>query len=90
VPAILPFFHIYGITIVLLGTLAHGCKIVTLPKFEPKSFFKMLDQHQVLLVPSHLSTACFSKQSKEALNLQCVSPACGLGFVCGKLMIRVE
>jgi len=64
VPAVLPFFHIYGISILILGKLAHGCKIVTLPKFEPKSFFELLDQHQVLSVPSNISTACFSQQYK--------------------------
>jgi len=64
VPAVLPFFHIYGLVVVLLGRLVHGCKIVTLPKFEPKSFFKLLDQHQVLLVLSSISTACFNPQFK--------------------------
>jgi len=64
VPAVLPFYHVYGMAVVTLGKLFHGCKIVTLPKFEPKSFFKLLDQHQVLLVPSNISTACFSQQYK--------------------------
>jgi acyl-CoA synthetase (AMP-forming)/AMP-acid ligase II len=77
VPAVLPFFHIFGLTMVLLGSLAHGCKIVTLPKFEPKSFFKLLDQHQVLFVPSDISTACFNPQYNEALHLQWISPARG-------------
>ena len=63
-PAVVPFFHIYGLVVVLLGSLVHGCKIVTLPKFEPKSFFKLLDQHQVLLVLSSISTACFNPQFK--------------------------
>jgi len=67
VPAVLPFYHLYGMGVLLLGKLAHGCKIVTLPKFEPKSFFKLLDQHQVLLVPSNVSTACFSQQRLYAL-----------------------
>jgi acyl-CoA synthetase (AMP-forming)/AMP-acid ligase II len=64
VPAVLPFYHIYGVVVVLLGRLAHGCKIVTLPKFEPKYFFKLLDQHQVLLTLSSISTACFNPQIK--------------------------
>ena len=63
-PAVLPFYHIYGMIVVSLANLAHGSKIVTLPKFEPKSFFKLLDQHQVLSVPSNISTACFSQQYK--------------------------
>jgi acyl-CoA synthetase (AMP-forming)/AMP-acid ligase II len=47
VPVILPFFHIYGISIILLAKLAQGVKFVTLPSFEPSSFFKLLDEHQV-------------------------------------------
>jgi acyl-CoA synthetase (AMP-forming)/AMP-acid ligase II len=90
VPAVLPFYHIYGLVIVLLGKLLHGCKIVTLPKFEPKSFLKLLDQHQVLLVRSNISTAYFSQQYKEALNLQQISLACGLRFVRGQLMTHVK
>ena len=61
-PAILPFYHIYGMNVLILARLAHGCKILTLPKLELKSFFKLLDQHQVLLVPSNISTACFSQK----------------------------
>jgi acyl-CoA synthetase (AMP-forming)/AMP-acid ligase II len=64
VPAVLPFFHLYGMSFLILGRLAHGCKIVTLPKFEPKSFFKMLDQHQVLLFPFNISTACLHQEYK--------------------------
>jgi acyl-CoA synthetase (AMP-forming)/AMP-acid ligase II len=46
-PVIMPFFHIYGISIMLLSKLAQGVKFVTLPRFEPNSFFKLLDEHQV-------------------------------------------
>ena len=44
--------------------MALGCKIVTLPKFEAKYFFKLLDQHQVLLVHAYKSTDFFSKRYK--------------------------
>jgi acyl-CoA synthetase (AMP-forming)/AMP-acid ligase II len=46
-PAVLPFFHIYGMSVMLLAKLAHGVKLVTLPRFEPNSVFKLLDEHQV-------------------------------------------
>jgi acyl-CoA synthetase (AMP-forming)/AMP-acid ligase II len=46
-PAVLPFFHIYGMAVMLLAKLAQGVKFVTLPRFEPNSFFKLLDEHQV-------------------------------------------
>lgn len=62
-PAILPFYHVYGLGVMLLAKLAQGVKFVTLPRFEPNSFFKLLDEHQatvlylapplVLLLASH-------------------------------------
>jgi acyl-CoA synthetase (AMP-forming)/AMP-acid ligase II len=47
VPVVIPYFHIYGMSIILLAKLAQGVKLVTLPRFEPNSFFKLLEEHQV-------------------------------------------
>ena len=44
---VLPFYHIYGQTIVLFAGLKHGCKIVTLPKFESERFLQNLQDHRV-------------------------------------------
>jgi acyl-CoA synthetase (AMP-forming)/AMP-acid ligase II len=44
---VLPFFHIYGLAVTLLANIVHGVKLVMLPRFEPGSFFKLLDDHQV-------------------------------------------
>jgi len=63
VPGLLPLYHLGGMA-VMLGKLFHGCKIVTVPKFDPKSFFKLLDQHQVLLVLSNILTACLHQRYK--------------------------
>lgn len=35
-PSVLPFFHIYGMVVSLVSKLALGCKVVSLPKFEPE------------------------------------------------------
>lgn len=44
--AVLPFFHIYGMTVILAGALAQGATVVTLPKFELEGFLQtMQDQH---------------------------------------------
>jgi len=40
--AVLPFFHIYAMTTVMLLSLYFGIKVVTLPKFEPEKFVKAL------------------------------------------------
>jgi acyl-CoA synthetase (AMP-forming)/AMP-acid ligase II len=44
---VLPFFHIYGMTVILNASLAFGAKTVTLPKFDPPLFLKVLKEHGV-------------------------------------------
>jgi len=40
--AVLPFFHIYSMELIMLLNLRIGTKIVTLPKFEPETYLKAL------------------------------------------------
>ncbi|XP_055911806.1 uncharacterized protein LOC129945881 [Eupeodes corollae] len=42
VPSVLPFFHIYGLTVVMLSKLFLGIKLVTLPQFKPDDLIKAL------------------------------------------------
>lgn len=49
-PCVLPFFHIYGLTCTLISKLAHGCKIIALPKFTPDSYLNALDKHQATVL----------------------------------------
>jgi acyl-CoA synthetase (AMP-forming)/AMP-acid ligase II len=52
--AILPFFHAYGLAVILARDLEQGTKIVTMPKFEPEQYLKLLETHEVtrgFLVP---------------------------------------
>lgn len=54
VPLILPFFHIFGMNVVTLPRLAHGTRLITLPKFIPELFIKTIMKGQVtglFLVP---------------------------------------
>lgn len=54
VPVILPLFHIYGLILVSLQSLLHGCKLVTVPKFTPKNFTDLNKKHKphvMYLVP---------------------------------------
>ena len=44
---ILPFFHIYGLTVVMAMSMWQGNKVVILPKFEPKMFLSAIDKHAV-------------------------------------------
>jgi 4-coumarate--CoA ligase len=45
-PCVLPFFHIYGLTVTMLSKLNLGCKLVTLPSFKPESFLNSLSVHK--------------------------------------------
>ena len=45
VPCVLPFFHIYGFTACLMTKLAHGTKLVTIPKFTPELYLAALEKY---------------------------------------------
>ena len=44
---VLPFFHIYGMVVILYSSLHCGCKTVTMSKFEPELFLSCLEKYQV-------------------------------------------
>ncbi|MGO1048844.1 AMP-binding protein [Crossiella sp. CA198] len=49
--AILPMFHIYGITVLLNHALHYGTTVVVLPRFELELFLTALAEHKVTKVP---------------------------------------
>ncbi|KAB0803435.1 hypothetical protein PPYR_00405 [Photinus pyralis] len=55
VPVIVPIFHIFGFSSVLLVHLHKMCKMVTMPKFDAHPFVELLARHQphiLMLVPT--------------------------------------
>ncbi len=53
----LPFFHIYGLTVLMLTGLASGSKQVVLPGFDPQRFLDLTQRHQatnLFMVPPAL------------------------------------
>lgn len=50
VPSVLPFFHIYGLTVLMISTLRLGTKNVTLPNFNPTTFMNALVDHKASLL----------------------------------------
>jgi acyl-CoA synthetase (AMP-forming)/AMP-acid ligase II len=68
--ATLPFFHIYGLSIILSYGLRHGATIVTLPRFRPDQYLSLIAARRVtwlhlvppmvLLLGSVETTADFS------------------------------
>ncbi|GHH03286.1 4-coumarate--CoA ligase family protein [Streptomyces rubradiris] len=45
--AVLPFFHIYGLTALMNGPLRKGATVVVLPRFDPETFLAAIDEHRV-------------------------------------------
>lgn len=49
-PAILPFYHIYGLTMIFLRGLGCGCKLVTMPKLESDLFLNILKNYKATVL----------------------------------------
>lgn len=49
--AVIPWFHIYGMTCTLNSPLLSGARIVILPSFDPVKVLKTIDKYKVTLVP---------------------------------------
>jgi acyl-CoA synthetase (AMP-forming)/AMP-acid ligase II len=47
VVAVLPFFHIYGMTVIMNAGLRAGATIVTMPRFELEDFLRTIQDHRV-------------------------------------------
>jgi len=45
--AVLPFFHIYGMTVIMNMSLACGSTIVTLPRFSPVTYLEAVERYRV-------------------------------------------
>jgi acyl-CoA synthetase (AMP-forming)/AMP-acid ligase II len=45
--AVLPFFHIYGLSVILLLALYRGATLVVFPRFEMDSFLAAIERHRV-------------------------------------------
>lgn len=46
-PMVLPFFHIFGMNVIVLPRLAEGTQIITVPKFTPELFTTVLAKYKV-------------------------------------------
>ena len=46
--AVLPFYHAFGMIILLASGLHNGSQIVTLSRFEPNSFLKAIQDYRVM------------------------------------------
>jgi acyl-CoA synthetase (AMP-forming)/AMP-acid ligase II len=51
VVAVLPFFHIYGMVVIMKLTLAQGGTLVTMPRFDLLEFLGLIQAHRVSILP---------------------------------------
>jgi long-chain acyl-CoA synthetase len=49
--AVLPFFHVYGMTVSMNLGIMNGFTTVILPKFEPKDVLKTIEKQKITLFP---------------------------------------
>ena len=49
--AVLPFFHIYGMVVIMMLTLSRGGTVVSLPRFDFQEFLGALQTYQVTTAP---------------------------------------
>ena len=47
VVGVLPFYHIYGLTVILSLSMANGATVVSLPRFDLQQFLQVLQDYQV-------------------------------------------
>ncbi|XP_026752608.2 uncharacterized protein LOC113512858 [Galleria mellonella] len=66
--AVLPFYHIYGLSIVLLHKLSVGVKVVTLPKFQPQSFLTTLKEQKISIFCAAPPLILFLGSNPEVKN----------------------
>jgi acyl-CoA synthetase (AMP-forming)/AMP-acid ligase II len=51
VMAVLPFFHIYGMVVIMKLALAGGSTLVTMPRFDMMEFLGLVQKHRVTILP---------------------------------------
>ncbi|CAM3469931.1 AMP-binding protein [Isoptericola cucumis] len=59
IPAVLPFFHIYGMTVLMNGAVYQRSTLVTLPRFDLAEYLRVVEQHRstVLFVAPPIALA---------------------------------
>ena len=51
VMAVLPFFHIYGMVVIMMLALANASTLVTMPRFDMVEFLGLIQKHRVTVLP---------------------------------------
>jgi acyl-CoA synthetase (AMP-forming)/AMP-acid ligase II len=51
VMGVLPFYHIYGMVLILLLSLSKGNQVVTIPRFDLEMFLQILEKYGITIAP---------------------------------------
>jgi len=75
---VLPFFHIYGMTVIMNQALRTGASVVTMPRFDLEAFLDLLERHRVtkahLVPPIILALAKHpSVEGRDLTSLQWIN-----------------
>ncbi|WP_402469036.1 AMP-binding protein [Isoptericola aurantiacus] len=50
IPAVLPFFHIYGMTVLMNGALYQRSSVVTMPRFDLPEYLRIIAEHRATVL----------------------------------------
>jgi acyl-CoA synthetase (AMP-forming)/AMP-acid ligase II len=92
--AVLPFFHIYGLLVIMNIPLYRGATLVTLPRFELSGFLRVIQDYRitrawvvppiVLALAKHPLVDQFDLSSLEFMNSGAAPLSAELEVACGK------
>lgn len=66
IPVVLPFYHLYGLHALMFSKLSLGCKLVTLPSFDPFVFLQTIGHHRATFLPLVPSLMMFLANDERA------------------------
>lgn len=80
-PCFLPFFHIYGLVVIMISKFAAGAKIVSIPKYDANTFLRVTKEHRATflhLVPPVIHQLnnhadCTPDHFRHVRNIMCAA-----------------
>ncbi len=72
--AVLPFFHIYGMTVMMNNGLHRRATVVTMPKFDLTEFLRVISEHQVstVYIAPPIAVALAKHPAVDRFDISCV------------------
>jgi len=72
--AVLPFFHIYGMTVMMNQGLHRRCTVVTMPRFDLPEFLRVISDHQVqrVYIAPPVAVALAKHPIVDQYDLSCI------------------